>query len=118
MDPTPVTKIIDPSANVYTASAAILALALQGIATGAALPAEVPDDPSRLSAEQRDTSGITVLPNDIETVLDGLDSGPARSLLGDDIVDTTLAVRRHEQQNYAGRPVAEIAELFRLAWTV
>jgi glutamine synthetase len=112
-------KIIDPSANTYLASAAVLALALDGIVTGAPLPAEVNTDPSRLGDAQRVEAGIALADDDIAAVLDTLDRSPlARRLLGDGSVDAVVATRRHEQTDYAAKPVDERADLFRLAWTI
>jgi glutamine synthetase len=112
-------KIIDPSANAYLASAAVLALALDGIAATAPLPREVTVDPSKLSEAQRLEAGVTLLEDDMATVIDTLDQSPlGRRLLGDEVVDAVVATRRHEQANYVAKPVVERAELFRLAWTI
>ncbi|MFF5567059.1 hypothetical protein ACFY7Z_28990 [Streptomyces sp. NPDC012623] len=112
-------KIIDPSANVYTASAAVLALALEGITTRAPLPVEVTDDPGTLTDQQRAASQVTVLSHDIAAVIDVLDkSSLARRLVGDAIIDTTVVTRRHEQTHHAEKSPEERAELFRLAWSV
>lgn len=112
-------KIVDPSANVYAASAAILSIALDGISTGAALPAEIRDDPSKLTDQERTAAGVTLLPNDVAVIIDTLDrSDLARSLLGDELVAATVATRRHEQENHSGKSVEELAAMFRLAWSV
>ncbi|MFE4055182.1 glutamine synthetase [Streptomyces sp. NPDC059096] len=113
-------KVIDPSANVYTASAAVLALALEGITTGAPLPAEVADDPvTPPDGRQGAAAPVAVLPHDIPAVIDLLDKSPlARRLVGDGIVDTTVVTRRHEQTHHAEKTPEERAELLRLAWSV
>lgn len=112
-------KIVDPSANVYLASAAILTLALEGIRTGRKLPAEVPGDPGRLSEDERRRANIRVLPNSPGAIIDTLDkSRLARGLLGDAIVDATVAVRRYEQRASADLAPDELAERFRLAWSI
>ena len=54
-------KVIDPSANPYLASAAILGLALDGIERELALPPETTVDPATLSEEQRDSDGTVLL---------------------------------------------------------
>ncbi|MGH3598378.1 MAG: glutamine synthetase family protein, partial [Mycobacterium sp.] len=51
-------KVVDPSANPYLASAAILGLALEGIRQKAALPPETTIDPATLSDADRDRDGI------------------------------------------------------------
>jgi glutamine synthetase len=112
-------KIVDPAANVYLASAAILALALEGIGNGASLPAEVAGDPGRLSDAERTAAGIGVLSADPVQIIDVLDGSQlARRLLGDDIVDITVAVRRYEQKTFAEATPEELAERFRLAWSI
>jgi glutamine synthetase len=104
-------KCGDPSANVYLATATALGLALDGIARGAALPAEVRRDPAR------DPSAVR-LPATQGAVLNAFaDSATARTLLGERIVEATLAVRRYEQRTYGELPVPDLAERFRFAWS-
>lgn len=112
-------KCVDPSAGVYAASAALLALALDGIAEGVALPAEVDTDPSGWTDEDRAAAGVSLMSSDLTTILNALDfSERLRRLLGDDIVDATVAVRRHELDTYGDGDPAEIADRFRLAWSI
>lgn len=111
-------KIIDPSACVYLASAAVLALALDGIERGADLPPEVSTDPSTVAEADRAAAGLEVLPADPAEIIDALDrSDLARRLLGDPVVDTTVAVRRLEQQTFADVPLDEVAARLRLVWS-
>lgn len=112
-------KIIDPSANPYLASAAVLGLALDGIESGRSLPAEVAVDPSSLSEARRAEAGVTVLSTDQRAVLDALDrSTTLRAALGDPVVDAVLAVRRYENETYGHLSPEDLAEKFRLAWSV
>ena len=112
-------KIVDPSACVYLASAVLLALALDGIEQGTDLPSEVATDPSTVAEADRAAAGLEVLPSDPAVVIDALDrSDLARRLLGDPVVDATVAVRRLEQQTFAGLPVDEVATRLRLVWSV
>jgi glutamine synthetase len=41
-----------------------------------------------------------------------------RSILGDQPVGATVAVRRYEQENFGELSPDELAEKFRLAWSV
>ncbi|MET4134779.1 glutamine synthetase family protein [Pseudarthrobacter sp. PvP090] len=112
-------KIVDPSSNVYLASAAILAIALDGIRGGRQLPAEIPGDPGRLSDDERRRANVRLLTNSPSAIIDTLDTSRlARGLLGDAIVDATVAVRRYEQRIAADLPPDELSERFRLAWSI
>jgi len=111
-------KVVDPSSNVYLATAAVLALACHGIETAATLADEVSVDPSALTEADRHARGITPLPQDPAEILSRLNaSALARNLLGDAAVDEVVAVRRYIQDTYAGMSVEEKAERFRLAWS-
>jgi glutamine synthetase len=111
-------KSIDASGCVYLASAAVLALALDGIGRDVPLPTEVVTDPSAVAEADRAAAGLEVLPADPAMVVDALDrSALARRLLGDPVVDTTVAVRRLEQQTFADVPVDEVAARLRLVWS-
>jgi glutamine synthetase len=112
-------KVIDPSANPYFATATILGLALDGIERKLALPPETTVDPAKLTDDQRKQSGIKQLASRQAEALTALDqSGLIRGILGDESVDAVLAVRRYEQQNYGDLRPDELAEKFRLAWSV
>lgn len=112
-------KIIDPSANVYLASAAILALALDGIRSRRELPAEIPGDPARLSEDERHRANVRLLSDSPAAIIDMLDkSRLARGLLGDAIVDATVAVRRYEQRTSAELAPDVLAQRLRLAWSI
>jgi glutamine synthetase len=112
-------KVVDPSANPYFATAAILGLALDGIDSGAALPPETNVDPATLSADQRRAAGTvalsTVQAEEI-TALDG--SARLRAILGDPAVDVLVAVRRYEHETYSHLSPEELTDKFRMAWSV
>ena len=112
-------KVVDSSANVYVASAALLLLALNGIDAAAPLPDPVSGDPSAWSQQQLHDAGISLLPSDLGVIVDRLDgSALARKLLGDSIVDAAVATRRHELDTYGDAPAEEAAERFRFAWSI
>jgi glutamine synthetase len=112
-------KVIDPSANPYFATAVILGLALDGIQRTLTLPPEIAVDPASLTDAQRVESGIGLLAQDQADAVDALDqSSLLRRILGDGAVDAVVAVRRYEQENYGGLQPEELAEKFRLAWSV
>jgi glutamine synthetase len=112
-------KVVDPSANPYLATAAILGLALNGIEHKLTLGPEITVDPASLTDAERDSSGIVLLAPDQSRALDALDqSSLLRGILGDEIVDAVVAVRRYEYRNYGDLTPDELAEKFRLAWSV
>ena len=112
-------KVIDPSANPYYATAAILGLALDGIERKLPLPPETTVDPAALTDDQRNQAGIKLLASSQADALDALDqSALMRGILGDEPVDAVIAVRRYEQENFGDLSPDELAEKFRLAWSV
>jgi glutamine synthetase len=112
-------KIVDPSANPYLASAAILRLALDGIRRNASLPPETTVDPATLSDADRQRAGIVCLAQSQAEVLDALDhSTLLRNILGDPSVDLVVAVRRLEQERYGDLAPAQLADKFRMAWSL
>jgi glutamine synthetase len=112
-------KIVDPSANPYLASAAILGLALDGIKRQAALPPETTIDPAKLSDSERTRGGIVRLPEAQVEAITALDkSALLRSLLGDPVIDMVVAVRRLEQERYGNLGPEQLADKFRMAWSL
>lgn len=112
-------KIVDPSANPYFASAAILGLALDGIERELSAPPETTVDPSTLTDAERSAAGVGLLTDSQSAAVDALDgSALLRHVLGDSAVDAIVAVRRYEHQNYGDLDPDALAEKFRLAWSV
>ena len=112
-------KIIDPSANPYLATAAILGLALDGIENSTTLPPEVTVDPHALTEVQRRAVGAVQLSADQCDGIAALDhSSRMRVILGDSVIDALIAVRRYEQQNYGDLDAVALADKFRLAWSL
>ena len=112
-------KPVDPSANPYFATAAILGLALDGITDNAVLPAEVKVDPAALSDAERHRAGIASLSTSQAQTIAALDdSQRMRLILGDPAVDATVAVRRFEHEHYAHLNREQLADKFRMAWSV
>ena len=111
-------KCVDPSANPYLSTAVILAMAREGIAEALPLPKEVPDNPAKHDRAKAAEYGAVPLADDQRTIIEALGSSArARSILGDDILDALLAVRRHEVATYGDADAAELAERFRFAWS-
>jgi glutamine synthetase len=112
-------KVVDPSANPYLATATILGLALDGIERKLSLPQETAVDPSTLTEAQRTDAGVGLLSASQREAVDLLDgSALIRGILGDPAVDATVAVRRYEYETYGHLGEDELAEKFRLAWSL
>ncbi len=112
-------KVVDPSANPYLASAAILGLALDGIKREAALPPETTVDPALLSDADRDRAGTVLLSAGQSAAIAALDDSKLlRGILGDSAVDMVVAVRRLEQERYGNFAAEQLADKFRMAWSV
>jgi glutamine synthetase len=112
-------KVIDPSANPYFATAAILGLALDGIERELPLPPETTVDPATLTDAQREQTGVVLLRSKQEEALDLLDrSSLMREILGNEAVDAVVAVRRYEHNNFGALSSEEVADKFRLAWSI
>jgi glutamine synthetase len=112
-------KIVDASANPYLASAAILGLALDGIRRTATLPPETTVDPANLSESDRTRAGIRRLYGSQIDVIDALDnSALLRGIMGDAAVDMVVAVRRLEHERYSDLDPAQLADKFRMAWSL
>ena len=104
-------KVVDPSANPYFATAAILGLALDGITQKAVLPAETKVDPAALTDSDRGRAGIVRLSSSQAQTIVALDhSQRLRAILGDPAVDVVVAVRRFEHEHYAHLNREQLAE--------
>ncbi|MEV0948174.1 glutamine synthetase family protein [Rhodococcus sp. NPDC049939] len=107
-------KPIDPSANPYLSSAAILGAAHAGIVDQLPLPSEVSVNPSDLAGE----AAVELLPTSPSDVLAAIRSSVlAHELFGPLIMEALLAVKGYEYAEYSDKPVDEVAQQFRYAWT-
>ncbi|OBG95876.1 glutamine synthetase [Mycobacterium sp. E3251] len=112
-------KIVDPSANPYLASAAILGLALDGIKRQAALPPEITVDPAALSDSDRERDDVVNLARGQAEVIAALDDSELlRGILGDPAVDMVVAVRHLEHERYGDLDTEQLADKFRMAWSL
>jgi glutamine synthetase len=108
-------KAIDGSANPYLAAAALLGLALDGHERDLPLPPEVAVNPATLPEADRERMALA---RSQTAALDALDaSALARRILGDPIVDATLAVRRYEHTTYGDADPEAATAAYRLAFS-
>lgn len=108
-------KVVDPSANVYLAAAAVLGAAVHGIECRTGLPAEMTADPMDCPPHLRGTEPAT----DQREIVVRLDSSDlVRGIVGHEVVDAVVAVRRYEVTHYPDHTPESLAEPFRPAWSV
>jgi glutamine synthetase len=111
-------KVVDPSANPYAATAAVLGLALWGLDRGLSLPPETPTDPGAMTDDERSARGIVALGGELQPTLDRLVSSERlRAILGVPLVEAITAVRRHEVDLLAASRPEDLAEQLRFVWT-
>ena len=76
-------------------------------------------DPASQSDRERSLAGTVQLPTSQADAIAALDnSALMRAILGDPAVDVSVAVRRYEQQHFGELAPDELAEKFRMAWSV
>jgi len=107
-------KCADGSSNQYLAVAAVLAAALRGTAEALDLPTGVDVEPGTLNEAERAELGVVKFPSDLGAALDALDASTFyRETFGEILLDTYVAVRRHDWDTYGHLPIAEAAEASR-----
>jgi glutamine synthetase len=112
-------KCIDASANPYVVNAVLLGLARRGLRERFMAPEEVTIDPGVMSDEQRERAGIVPIGGNQAHAIDVLESSMvAREILGPDLLEALVAVRRHEVVVAAEAAIGELVERFRFAWSV
>ncbi len=107
-------KAIDAACNPYLAVAAILGTALLGLNDRLELSNPIDQDPDAIPEDERQSRGITRLPTTLAEALDLFDGSTAlRGVLGDDLVDCLVAVRRYEDETYGAKPADQRIALVR-----
>ena len=106
-------KCVDTSANPYLSVLAMLGLALAGIRSKTPPSDEVAGDPAHLPAGTVPTLSATHTEH-----LDRLQASQlARTILGNRIVESTLAVRRHEYDKLGDLTLQQLCERLRYCWS-
>jgi glutamine synthetase len=102
-------KASDASANPYLALAALLAAGTAGIADRLSLGAPEQTDPGTWTAQQRGDRGIEPLPDSPAAQQAALAANPRVSgVLGPELTDAFLAVRRSDASTADGRDLEEV----------
>ncbi len=91
----------DPACNPYLAFSMMLAAGLEGIEKGYKLPAPIEKDIFSLSDKEKKKLGIKSLPGNLIQAVNEIEkSDLARKALGDHIVDSFIANKKIEWDNY------------------
>ncbi|MET8822070.1 glutamine synthetase family protein [Streptomyces rochei] len=107
-------KPVDLAANPYLALASVIAAGLDGIASGASLPAETTGDPARLDTAQAAARGVRRLPVSLAESVEAFRAdGVLRAALGPVLADAVTAVRRGEIEAAAGLDDDGVAAAYR-----
>lgn len=111
-------KCVDPAANIYAAYAALVGVAQLAVLEPTQLEPEVTVDPATLTSAERDALGIVLVGAEHETVLRHFaESSLMRDVLGEALVETILAVRRHEFDLVASEGIEAVAQRLTFAWS-
>lgn len=111
-------KCVDPAANIYAAYAALVGVAQFAVLDPTQLGPEVTVDPATMTTAERDALGIVLVGAEHETVLRRFaESSLMSEVLGEALVETILAVRRHEVDLIASEGIAAVAERLMFAWS-
>jgi glutamine synthetase len=109
-------KCVDLTANPYLLLAGLLAAGFDGVAAEAQLPEPVDVDPAVLAPEELNRRGIRRLPTSLRESTDALAADAVlRDALGSALIDSVLAVRESEIEQFAVASAEEVARAFR--WT-
>ncbi len=107
-------KPVDLAANPYLALASVIAAGLDGIASGASLPAETTGDPARLDTAQAAACGVRRLPVSLAESVEAFRAdGVLRAALGPVLADAVTAVRHGEIEAAAGLDDDGVAAAYR-----
>jgi len=99
-------KAIDASSNPYLVAAALIGLSQLGVTEHLPLPEPVGEAPDDLSPAIRAERGIVRLPTELAVALDRFEQSSAlRKILGTNLVDCLVAVRRYEVQTHGQHPI-------------
>jgi glutamine synthetase len=110
-------KSLDAVANPYLLVGAVIALGLDGIDRGLALPPEVSVDPAALSDDALAAAGAERLPRTLEQALDHFRrSGVLAEAMGSALFETVIAVRETEIAQFAGADEEDIVAATRFRY--
>jgi glutamine synthetase len=102
-------KCPDASANPYTATAVLIAAALEGARARTPLAEPARTAPSRLTAEEKTASRVHPFPTSLSEALEAVEASSfAREVLGETMLNAVVAVRRRDAEVFEGLPAEEV----------
>lgn len=102
-------KCFDATGNPYLAVAGLLRAGRAGLATGERLPEPLEVDPATLPDPERTRRGIVRLPTSLAEAVTALAAEPVLAeVLGEELLDTLVTVRRGEIARFAGATPQEV----------
>ena len=103
-------KCADGSSNLYLAVAAVISAALDGASGSLPLPDGVDVEPGTLGATELERLGIHEFASNLMDALDLLSASAFfREAFGEVLLDTYIAVRRHDWETFGGLSVEDAA---------
>jgi glutamine synthetase len=110
-------KCFDLAANPYLLTGSLIAAGLEGLGSGAALPADVDGDPASRAPEELDRRGILRLPQTLPEATGHFErSTVLREAMGEPLAEAFLAVRRAEAKLFEQEPDDEVVARTRWRW--
>lgn len=107
-------KPIDGAANPYLSTGALIGAALAGLDDGLKLPPPVQTDPALLTEDRRAAGNVERLPSSLAAAIQAMGGSEfARALLGDELHEFFLAVRRDELERLGPLPAEQLRDLYR-----
>lgn len=107
-------KVIDPAANPYLVAAAVIAITQDSLARSYDVLPEVHVDPATLDEDERSRKSIGILPVTLADALDLLEKNSIlRSAFGSELLDSFVAVHRHENHKHGIKDLQTRIDLLR-----
>ena len=103
-------KSIDGTINPYLVAGGIIAAGLDGLERKLSLPEPIQTDPDDLSEEERRARGIRRIATSLQGAVEEMEQSKfLRTILGDPLYESYLAVKKFDIENYKDKSLEETA---------
>ncbi|GAA4082966.1 glutamine synthetase family protein [Nocardioides kongjuensis] len=107
-------KVIDPAANPYLVVAAVVAITQDALAHPYDILPEIHVDPAVMTDDERARNKVGRLPGSLADALDLLEKNQTlRAALGAELLDSFVAVHRHEDEEHGSKDLEARIDLLR-----